>query len=65
MNGAHVETLYALKLKGGGQTESRIEYRVAPSIAELWQAVSDDKGLTPADLRYAGWRAVKVVVQEV
>lgn len=63
---AHVETLYALKRRSdGGNVESQIEYRVAPSIDAVWRAVTEDKGLTESQLRSAGWRAIKVIVQEV
>jgi hypothetical protein len=62
---SHVETLYALKRQARGPVESQIEYRMAPLIGEVWQAVADDKGLSVPQLRSAGWRAIKVIVQEV
>lgn len=62
---SHAETLYALKRQARGPVESRIEYRMAPTIGEIWEAVAEEKGVSVANLRAAGWRAIKVVVQEV
>lgn len=62
---SHVETLYALKRQGRGPVESEIVYRLGRSIQDVWTAVASERGIDAQALRVAGWRAIKVIVQEV
>jgi hypothetical protein len=65
----HVETLYALKKRGRGLVPSTICRRLAESVAKVYAAVVREGQLgrnqSAQTLRAQGWRAVKVIVQEV
>jgi hypothetical protein len=62
----HVEKLYALIRENEGKTE--MCYRLAPTIAEVYVAVTEEEvlgtGWTPETLRLAGWVARPVSVEE-